>query len=85
MVLRKQRQRQARIGVERWGAQRARDSESEGKSHIDESDDAAGEVDDAHDERRTIIANKAIAALEAPIDPGARPRRLGVGGVNYSK
>jgi hypothetical protein len=27
----------------------------------------------------------AIPVLEAPIDPGARPRRLGVSGVNYSE
>jgi hypothetical protein len=63
----------------------AETDESEDESDIDESDDAAGEVDDAHNERRTSIANKAIALLEAPIDPGARPRRLGVGGVNYSE
>jgi hypothetical protein len=63
------------------------ESDHEDESDIDESDDAAGEVDDAHNERQTSIANKfkAIAVLEAPIDPGARPRRLGVGGVNYSE
>jgi hypothetical protein len=45
--------------------------ESENESDINDSDDAAGAVDDAHN--------------EAPIDPCARPRRLGVGGVNYSE
>jgi hypothetical protein len=59
--------------------------ESEDESDIDESADAAGEVDDAHNERRVSIENKAIAALDAPIAPSARPRRLGAGGVNYSE
>jgi hypothetical protein len=54
----------------------AETDESKDESDIDKSDDAAGAVNDAHNERRTSIANKAIAALEAPIDPGARPRRL---------
>ena len=58
-------------------ADRADESEDERK--VDESDANLEEVDDVHNERLTRIADKAIAALEAPIedniDPGVRPRR----------
>jgi hypothetical protein len=69
---------------EHSGPETAETDESEDESEIDKSDDAAGEVDDAHNKRRTSIADKTIAALEAPIDPGGRPRRRGAGGVTYS-
>jgi hypothetical protein len=53
----------------------AETDESEDEIDIDESDDAAGAVDDAHNERQTSIANKAIAALEAPVHrPGCAPK-----------
>ena len=56
-----------------------RAEESDDESKVNESDDTLEKVDDVHNERLTSIANKAIAALEAPIedniDPGARPRR----------
>jgi hypothetical protein len=61
----------------------AETDESEDESQVDESDDAAGEVDDAHNERQISVAKKGIAAIEALIDPGARPRRLGAAGVYY--
>jgi hypothetical protein len=53
----------------------AETDESEDESDIDESDDAAGGVDDAHYERQTNIANKAIAALLLGAHrPGCAPK-----------
>jgi hypothetical protein len=59
----------------------AETDESEHESDINESDDAAGEVDDAHNERRTSITKKAIAVLEAPMHrPGCAPKTAWCGG-----
>jgi cytochrome c1 len=62
----------------------AETDKSADESEINESDDAVEEVDDANYERLTGIANTAIAALEETIDPGARPRRRGAGGININ-